>query len=1350
MEKKAFLLIILCLLLRLVNAQSPHYQFMRLGINEGLSNNQVNSIFKDSTGFMWFGTASGLNRYDGHNFLTFRYSQRDSATLSDNFIVGIMAGPGGKLWISTRRGFNIYDPVSGSFSRNISAALGNLGIPGDTVRSIFHDKAGAYWFLHRDSGLYKVDGNTTVQYARGRRILAMEQGPDGHYWLLDASGRLEKMDARSKQIIYRHPEKLATRNDPLPDFILFPDKDGDLWISGKNLANGLQYFNAATRTLTHIHQSTPGLALNNNIVTGITQDNNGLIWVGTDHGGINIIDKQKKTVRYITNISEDSKSLSQNSITSLYKDNTGIIWTGTYKKGINYYHEHIVKFPLYQYRPFSANSLPFDDVNRFVEDAAGNLWIGTNGGGLIYYNRGTNTFSRYLHEPGNPNSLSANVIVSLWIDHRRQLWIGTYFGGLDRFDGKRFVHYRNNPADTNSLADNSVWEIMEDREHNLWIGTLSGGLDKLGPERERFEHFPPKAPNSVNSKYIAAILEDHQGNLWIGTSEGLDVRNGRTGKFTHYGFDASNPASLSHDDVICLFQDSRQRIWAGTREGLNLFDPATGGFRVFRREDGLPDNTILNILEDNDSTLWMSTTNGISNMRNTLFKNYDVSDGLQGNEFNQNAALRTSRGELIFGGGNGFNLFYPHAIPWNRNIPPVVLTDLQIFNKSIRPGEKLNGRVLLSSALSRTREIVLKHRENVFSIEFAALNYFHPEKNRYAYKLEGFNKEWLYTDERQRKAIFTNLNAGDYVFRVKASNNDDIWNDTGVTLHIKVLPPFWKSPLAFGLYALLILGALLLARKIVLERERLKYRMAQEQQEAARMHELDNMKIRFFTNISHEFRTPLSLIITPLEKIIKTTGDSGIKGQLELVQRNARRLLNLVNQLLDFRKMEVQEIKLHLNEGDIIAYIRELAYSFSDLSEKKHIRLSFSSQVKELHMRYDADKMEKIMFNLLSNAFKFTPEDGQISVDISVSGNELEIQVKDTGIGIPLEKQEHIFERFFQHDLPSSVVNPGSGIGLSITKEFVKLHGGSIAVDSAPEMGSCFTIRLPIGSEAAPLIRTATVQEEIKAPAEKPRPLHAPAKGKKPVLLLVEDNEDFRFYLKDNLGLYFHILEAENGAAGWQILAQTLPDVIVSDVAMPEMDGLELCRRVRGNHRTAHVPVILLTARAAEQEQLEALELGASDYITKPFNFEVLLSRIRNTIAGQASLRKSYEQHIAVHPEEIAISSADEQFIQQAMQIVEKNIPNADFSVEELSRALFMSRVSVYKKILALTGKTPIEFIRTMRLQRAAQLLEKSRMTVAEVAYETGFNNPKYFTRYFKAAFNVLPSAYAAGKRSDL
>ncbi|MCK7554770.1 ATP-binding protein [Chitinophaga sedimenti] len=522
----------------------------------------------------------------------------------------------------------------------------------------------------------------------------------------------------------------------------------------------------------------------------------------------------------------------------------------------------------------------------------------------------------------------------------------------------------------------------------------------------------------------------------------------------------------------------------------------------------------------------------------------------------------------------------------------------------------------------------------------------------------------------------------------------------------------------------------------------MRFRITQERQEAQRMHELDALKIRFFTNISHEFRTPLSLILAPLEKILQHTGDDQIKGQLSLMQRNARRLLNLVNQLLDFRKLEMQELKLHATEGDIVSYVRELTQSFSDLSDKKHIRLHFESNAEAVIMPYDPDKVEKIIFNLLSNAFKFTPDNGSITVSMQRLPDACQISVKDTGIGIPLEQQQRIFERFFQHELPGSLLNQGSGIGLSITSEFVKLHGGTIAVDSAPEMGSCFTIVFPLHGAAQQAVKAPQTEVMSGGPPETPQAPEKP--GKKPLLLLVEDNEDFRFYLKDNLRLYFRIVEAPNGRIAWDLLQQQKPDLIVSDVSMPEMDGLAFCRKVRRDHATTHIPIVLLTARAAETEQLEALELGVTDYVTKPFNFGMLLSRLRNIIAQQASLRDSYRKKLEVNPSQPEITPADEQLMARATAIVEENISNADFSVEELSRTLFMSRVTAYKKILALTGKTPIEFIRLIRLKRAAVLLEKSQLTVAEVAYEVGFNNPKYFARYFKAEFKELPSAYGA------
>ncbi|SFO65802.1 Signal transduction histidine kinase [Chitinophaga sp. YR627] len=1348
-----FLLVYLPTLLR-GQSTSSQYQLSRIDLTQGLSANQVNCILKDSQGFMWFGTMSGLNRFDGYNFKVFRQILSDSTTLSDNFITSLMEGPDGLLWITNRNGQNIYHPETGQFERDIHKTLRHYGIPGDSVGQIMKDKSGAYWFVVPKNGLFIYTPDThsakRIMQPKTSTVAAIAQDNNDNIWILQADGLLQKIDARTRQITWRTTLPEQNGRNSQQDYQMMADSDGDLWIFSNSDVQGVYYYNQHTTVFTHYNQNTGTLRLNNNIVRGVVQDNQGLIWIGTDHGGINIIDKAKQSIQYLVNNSENPKSLSQNSINALYRDNTGIIWIGTYKKGICYYHENIVKFPLYQHEAFTATSLPYDDVNRFAEDAHGNLWIGTNGGGLIYYDRSRNIYKQYLHDAGNPNSPSGNVIVSLWIDRQQKLWIGSYFGGLDCFDGNRFTHYKHDAADPNSLSDNSVWEIFEDSKQRLWVGTLGGGLNILDRTTGHFKHYANGAPNSIRSPYVSALLEDKAGNIWIGTADGLDVMN-NAGKFTHYESIDKQAGGISNRNVICLYEDKRGLIWIGTREGLNVYDPATKKISILRKEDGLPDNTVLNILEDRDSTLWMSTANGIVNLtllqRSPVYqiscKQYDESDGLQGREFNENAALKTSRGEFIFGGGNGFNIFNPHNIAVNTTVPPVVLTDFQVFNKSMEPGEHFNGRILLQQAITRTQEITLKYRENVFSISFAALNYFHPEKNQYAYMLEGFNNEWLTTDGSVRKATYTNLDPGEYTFRVRASNNDGIWTPAPLELHITILPPFWRTPLAFFLYILLIIGALILARRVVLERERLRSRIEQEKQEAQRIHELDALKIRFFTNISHEFRTPLSLIITPLEKILGKGVEANIQQQLVLVQRNARRLLNLVNQLLDFRKMEVQEIKLHTSEGDIVAFVKDLTTSFSDLSEKKQIHLDFHSSIRELNMLYDPDKIEKIIFNLLSNAFKFTPEQGNISVDVQVQhGSTLAIIVKDNGIGIPLEQQERIFERFFQHDIPGSLLNQGSGIGLSITREFVKLHGGTITVDSAPGMGSTFTILLPVrGLVGLPLV-TAPVSTNILSAPAPADPAPAAYTGRKPVLLLIEDSEDFRFYLKDNLGVHFHIIDAANGKLGWDILQNTVPNLIVSDVNMPEMDGLELCRRIRQNQRLAHLPVILLTARASEEDQLEALDNGATDYITKPFNYEVLLSRIRNIVSQQVSLKKTFRQHIDAHPEEIAISSQDELFLQQALQIVEKNISNPDFSVEELSRGLHMSRVSAYKKLLSITGKTPLEFIRSIRLKRAAQLLGKSQLTVAEVAYEVGFNNPKYFAKYFKLEYGVLPSAY--------
>ncbi|HMH23438.1 MAG TPA: two-component regulator propeller domain-containing protein [Puia sp.] len=1404
-------------------AQYEHYRFSRLDIAQGLSHNEINCFVKDEKGFLWIGTMSGLNRYDGYKFKIFKHDLRDTTSISDDYIENIFEGPGHTLWAFTRNGINIYDPRTEKFDRDPRHFLDPIHIPNGNlvgnIISIKKDSLGNYWFLSATSGMYRYDPSdkTTTRFfhsddaphsLHSNNITSFTLDGTGEWWIVYRDGIMEKMNGVTGRITERNDVLQKAVPGESLNYQAFADKDKGLWIYGQGSSKGVFYYNPAEGSLRHIDKGPANTDLNNNLVNGIIQDDKGLIWIATDHGGVNLLDKKDFWVHKLVNSGEDDKSISQNSINTMYMDKDGIVWLGTFKKGISYHHADLMKFPLFRRQLPDARNLNYDDVNRFAEDPKGNLWLGTNGGGLLYFNRQTGQFTQYLHDPSDPHSLSNDVIVSLCLDHEQKLWIGTYFGGLDCFDGRSFRHYRHNDSDTGSIADDRIWDILEDSRQQLWIGTFSQGLDLLDRKKNAFIHYKAFAPNSITSNYITGLMEDRKDNLWISTAYGIDVLDRASGLFRHYGHDVNNPVtSLSNDNTFSTLEDSRGLIWVATREGLNVLDPVTGLFRIFRKEDGLPDNTVLDLLEDSTHNLWLSTPDGLSNAFVSMdsssrklscqFRNYDESDGLQGREFNENAALRTKKGELIFGGAYGFNIFDPQKIRHFDKDQTLTLTDLQVFNRSVNIGEKLNGHTILPQSISEVSGITLRYNENVFSLEFAALDFFDPEKVKYAYMLEGFKNEWLVSNDRTRKAVFTNLDPGDYTFRVRTADNKGTWNPRELSLNIKILPPFWKTPLAWIIYFLLLVGTLLLARRMILQRARARFAIEQERKEAQRLHELDMMKIRFFTNVSHEFRTPLSLILTPMDKIIQDTENPARRNQFQLIHRNARRLLNMVNQLLDFRKLEEQELMLSLAKGDIEKFIRELSFSFVDMAEKKNIGFSFHSSIKDLFTLFDQDKLERIVFNLLSNAFKFTPQGGSIRVELNLlQGSEykqdlLQLMIKDTGIGIEKDKQEKIFDRFFQNEIPGSMVNQGSGIGLAITREFVRLHQGSIYVESEPGKGSSFTVLLPIErvdpdivdsqgsatSDAAaaspndpsfffdPVVSPSATSafpqgygssqvsqgsgssEDPPSPQSPVSPHHGPAASKKPAILLVEDNEDFRFYLKDNLREYFTIIEAANGKEGWQRTLGSHPDLIVSDISMPEMNGIELCQKIRSDKRTSFVPVILLTALIGEEQQLKGLETGANDYMTKPFNFGILLSKIRNLLAQQETARKTWQKQVEAHPTKTKLESPDEKFIRQALVVIEKNISNTDFSVEEMSRDLFVSRVGLYKRVLALTGKTPIEFIRSIRLKRAAQLLEKSRFTVAEIAYESGFNNPKYFARYFKAEFGMLPSTYQAQKR---
>jgi len=1367
-------------------AQNNIYQFSHLDISNGLSGNQVNCIYKDSKGFMWFGTMAGLNRYDGYTFKVFKHIANDKNSINDDFIEGIYEGPEQNLWIITRNGICTYNLATEQFSSDLSPWIKQLKLPGSNITKIKKDSKGNFWFIYYNAGVYRYDplARQTYHYNHNPTskpslysddVSDIAEDTKGNMWFIYDTGDIEKMNPSRNIISYVTNVLSKANNGKSLSYSIMADNDNDLWLYASDVNMGVYYFNPAKNKLQHIDKTSAGARLNANIIKNVYQADDGLIWIATDHGGINLVDKRNFTVTYLLNREDDSKSLKQNSVV-LYKDNLGIMWAGTFKEGISYYHKNIIRFPLYRHFASDPSSLNFEDVDKFAEDKQGNLWIGTNGGGLIYFNRKTGKYTQYKNNPQNSNSLCNDIIVSLCIDHNQTLWIGTYFGGMDSFDGKTFTHYRHDDKTLTSIADDRVWSIFEDSSNRLWVGTFAGGLEIFDRSKKIFVQ--PYNQTQIRSPFISSIFEDRDGNIWVGGYAGVDVISKNSGRVVHYTHNDNDSNSLVANNVNSVMQDSRGLVWIATRDGLSILNLKTNRFTSLTKDNGLPDNSILNILEDNSGKMWLSTSNGLCRITLTVagsgynfqFENFDETDGLQGREFNVNAAFKTSKGELIFGGGHGFNFFDPLSIKPNINKPKLVFTDFQLFNKSVTANEAINGHVILSRAISGTPSITLNHSENVFTIEFAALNFFNPNKVKYQYMLDGFDKNWITADNTVRKVTYTNLDGGNYTFKVKAINLDAVWNTDQISLKINVRPPFWKSPLAYVIYVLVIAGGLLLIRqrgiqkirrKFTAEREKKEVELIieQERKEVERMYEIDRLKTKFLTNVSHEFRTPLSLIMAPVDKMLGNTADADQKQQLNMIRKNARRLLNLVNQLLDFRKMEVQELKLHTRPGDIVKFIKEVSLSFTDIADEKGIGFVFDTTVESLKTRFDHDKIERILFNLLSNAFKFTPAGGHISVLLNLITEKseayleyIEIKVMDTGIGIPADKKERIFERFFQNDLPGSILNQGSGIGLAITKEFVNMHQGEIFVESDTEYGSCFIVRLPmplidineqetfVDNEPVEVINPEVNENDGKIPAKV---------NDRQTVLLVEDNDDFRFYLKDNLKDIFNVIEATNGKEGWQKALALHPDIMVSDISMPEMNGKDLCRKIKNDSRTSHIPVILLTALIGEEEELKSLEIGANDYMTKPFNFEILISKIKNLLRLQAVFKKTYTRQLDFQSNEPAIPSTDEKFIKDIVEHINKNMLNPLLSVNELSKHMGMNRNTLYKKLLMITGKSPVEYIRLLRLKKAAHLLEHSQMNIAEVSYDVGFNTPQYFARSFKEEFNMLPSEFIVQKRKQ-
>ncbi len=1345
------------------------FLFKQLEVRDGLSHNQINHIFKDSRGFMWFSTASGLNRYDGYKFKVFFHNPNNDYSLPDNFVRNVQEDIDGRLWIHTANGYVVFNPDREKFERS-QDLLYEMGIT-NPVDLIFIDKDKNMWCYANSFGFYRYrpDTGKSVFFPQNGQPGQLSSGivtdikeSDESYLFVFQSGLIQYMDKNSLQVsstdYYLQQQQKANAHN----YQAFVDADNDVWIYSDSPLGTWLYLSRQNEWK-HLgtKQSDSPFSLSSDMIQDIMQDPNGLIWMATDHGGIDIIDKKSDMLTNLRNRPHDERSIAHNSINCIYTDNTGIIWIGTYKNGISYYSESIYKFGIEHLNYFNKIDNFKPDVNSIIKDDRGIIWIGTNGSGLVRLDTRNKSYPVYNHYSSGNSSLTDNVIVSLCAAKDGRLWIGTYLSGMDCFDGKKFTHYRHDPGNLNSLANDNVWSVVEDSDGMIWIGTLGSGLQKFNPQNGQFTTFDNSSRQQLSSEFISSLFLGKNNQLILGTAIGITIFDIQTGHSEILTGNRKGDQPFTNLNVNHAYEDSRGLVWVGTRSGLNIWDPGQDKITQLYKNDGMADNVISGIIEDNQHNMWISTSNGVSNIimdvdpetggYHLSFVNYNEVDGLQSHEFNLRSVFKSSDGEIMLGGTNGFNIFNPENIRYNTSQPRVLFTGLKLFNEDVLVGAEYKGNRILPSELNRVKEVTFRYGQNVFSVDFSAMNYILPEKTTYAYMLEGFNTDWLIIDNGIHSVTYTNLAPGKYTLRVKAANSDGFWSEESTALPIRIKPPFWLSTGAYFVYAFLLISILLLARYMIIRNEQQKYTMKQIELEAQRKHEMDDMKLRFFTNVSHDLRTPLTLIISPLENMMKSEADDHQRHQLSLIHKNAIRLLNMVNQLLDFRKSDVNEHSLNLSYGDIISFLKNSCTPFIEYAEKKNIRLTFFSSVDELRMVFDEDKMRKIMMNLLSNAIKFTEKNGTVDVLVKLlpkNGNtdpeQMEIRIIDTGIGIKDDEKKRIFERFYQGKARNEDF-PGSGIGLHIVKEFVSICKGSIDVyDNAPK-GSMFVLQFPVDRLKYIVSQSGEMEEKQQ---EIPEDLpdveengEAPDRNETRILL-VDDNDDFRYFMKDTLKKDFSLLEASNGRDAWEKILEYSPDIIISDVMMPEMDGYELCEKVKNDVRTSHIPLILLTAHTAQEQELRGLETGADDYITKPFNFDILMLRILKILELRSYRQNRFKNQMKIEPAEITITPLDEKLIKNAIKLVEDNISDSEFSVERLSRELGISRVHLYKKMMSVTGKSPIEFIRIIRLKRAAQLLRESQLNISEIAYQVGINNPKIFSKYFKEEFDVLPSQY--------
>lgn len=1356
------------------------FRIEHLTVESGLSSNSIYSLFQDEQGFVWVGTADGLNRYDGYEFVAFRYTQSDTTSISDNFISQITQTQDLALWIGTQGGgINRYDTETGRFSCYPSVDDSTQQtLPSSYIYSVWADEEDGIW-VGTDEGLGRISSPEQVSDLPEFPDTNNRQGVEsiltdkqGNVWFGSGSG-LYVLSIDSQAHIKAIPEA----KDIGPIKYMITDQQGRVWIGAKK---GLYWVEEGQFHSLSEHLDSGAVPILD--VVALAEGFDGKLWIGT-RDGLTAIDLYSSSTEDELFSIELHQLVEGSVVTSLLADREGNLWVGTANSGII---RLLLSRPHFPYYQLSSEASPQgatqNTIRTLYEDRDGSLWVGTYGAGLFHIDRSGQSLNHFIHDSEDPNSLPGNIISCIYRDQNGILWIGTWGDGLARasltqgnLSFKRFFQQTGLPG---TLTDNSIHQLFEDEWDNLWVVT-NGSIEHFDPQTERFT--PISQSIDYSSKGLNRVIEDRHNRWWIGSWSGLYVLDSVqvTQLKTGQPVTDSHPAatftsisgtstSLSNDRITSLLEDREGRLWIGTYGGgLNEWIPPgstdnfslqEGSFRSFGIDDGLPNAVIYGILEDQEGKLWLSTNGGLVRFApdSATVQVFTKADGLQSDHFYFGAFGKTAQEELLFGGINGFNLIETDSLPGTlTGLPKVTLVDFQIRGESAPVGVRPDGTTIMQQSIWLHPQIRLQPNDNAFQFKFTSLNFEQASNIDYHYRMVGYEDLWQQTDADNRYAAYTNLPHGDYTFEVRASFDGHQWGEPQ-TVRVKILPRWYQTFWARGMLGASLIGLGVLFSMITTSFSQLKDKLTLEQVQREREKELYETKSWFYTFISHEFRTPITLIYSPLLEIMQDRSiPNFIREKVEFAFQSARRLRLLVNQFLSFQTAEVGKLQLEAVEGNIVDFIHEIFLAFSNHAHRRNIRFLFTSETDQIMIWFDREKMEMAIYNLISNALNYTSDGGTVRIRLTQTDESCTVEVKDTGKGISAEKLPHIFEPFFR---ATEQGVQGTGIGLTVVKQVIDLHHGTITVESQPGKGSLFHIHFPLGKAhltdqqiQRPFSDTEdplNYQQSIRSQSESEQLVslfeHLSFESR-PSLLLVDDNADIRSYIRNHFKEEFEVYEAKNGVEGLELANAHIPDLIISDIIMPEMDGLTMCRSLKTEIMTSHIPVILLSSRTSVVHQIEGLQTGGYEYVTKPFDINLLYAKVVSIFKNLRNLHEYYEKAVFLtSPNMQGDDSVESQFVYQAATIVENHLADQDFDVDRFAHDMGISRSGLYKKLHSITGKSTTGFIRFIRLRHAEKLIKSTQLTISEISYQVGFNNPRYFRKCFREEFEVSPSELRA------